>query len=97
MQAAVGSAFIGGGLQLHGDYVLHPYLLHSRESYVLPVYVGVGEHGAPVFMPVLGHLVRNPGSGQSGVGSGRSSIGYGNHVRAPRGASIGRICPAKGA
>lgn len=42
MQAAVGSAFIGGGLQLHGDYVLHPYLLHSRESYVLPVYVGVG-------------------------------------------------------
>jgi hypothetical protein len=42
MQAAVGSAFIGGGLQLHGNYVLHSYLLHSRESYVLPVYVGVG-------------------------------------------------------
>lgn len=42
MQAAVGSAFIGGGLQLHGDYLLHPYLLHARESYVLPVYVEVG-------------------------------------------------------
>jgi hypothetical protein len=42
MQAAVGSAFLGGGLQLHGDYVLRPCLLHSRESYVLPVYVGVG-------------------------------------------------------
>jgi len=41
VQAAVGSAFIGGGLQLHGDYVLHLYLLQSRERYVLPVYVGV--------------------------------------------------------
>ena len=27
---------------LKDDYVLHPYLLHARESYMLPVYVGVG-------------------------------------------------------
>lgn len=42
VQAAVGSAFIGGGLQLHADYVFHPYILQSRDSFVLPVYVGPG-------------------------------------------------------
>jgi hypothetical protein len=42
VQGAVGSAFIGGGLQLHADYVFHPYILQSRDSFVLPVYVGPG-------------------------------------------------------
>jgi hypothetical protein len=42
IQAAVGSAFIGGGLQLHADYVFHPYILQTRPSFVLPVYVGPG-------------------------------------------------------
>ena len=42
VQGAVGSAFIGGGLQLHGDYLFHPYILQSRDSFVLPVYVGPG-------------------------------------------------------
>jgi len=42
VQAAVGSAFIGGGLQLHADYVFHPFILQSRDSFVLPVYVGPG-------------------------------------------------------
>lgn len=42
IQAAVGSAFIGGGLQLHGDYVFHPYILQNRDSFVLPFYVGPG-------------------------------------------------------
>ena len=42
IQAAVGSAFMGGGLQLHADYVFHPYILQSRPSFVLPVYVGPG-------------------------------------------------------
>jgi hypothetical protein len=42
VQAAVGSAFIGGGLQLHADYVWHPYILQTRDSFVLPVYVGPG-------------------------------------------------------
>ena len=42
IQAAVGSAFIGGGLQAHADYVFHPYILQSRPSFVLPVYVGPG-------------------------------------------------------
>jgi hypothetical protein len=42
IQAAVGSAFIGGGLQVHADYVFHPYILQSRPSFVLPVYFGPG-------------------------------------------------------
>lgn len=42
IQAAVGSAFIGGGIHLHADYVFHPYILQSRPSFVLPVYVGPG-------------------------------------------------------
>jgi hypothetical protein len=42
IQAAVGSAFIGGGLQLHGDYVFHPYIFQTRPSFVLPLYVGPG-------------------------------------------------------
>src|SRR5438094_9822364 len=42
VQAAAGSAFIGGGLQLHADYVFHPWILQDKESYVLPVYIGPG-------------------------------------------------------
>jgi len=42
IQGAVGSAFIGGGLQLHADYVFHPYVLQTRDSFVLPVYFGPG-------------------------------------------------------
>lgn len=42
IQAAVGVAFIGGGLQLHADYAFHPYILQSRESFVLATYVGPG-------------------------------------------------------
>lgn len=42
LQGAVGVAFIGGGLQVHGDYVLHPYILQARETFVLATYVGPG-------------------------------------------------------
>lgn len=42
IQGAVGSAFVGGGLQLHADYVFHPYILQTRPSFVLPVYFGPG-------------------------------------------------------
>ncbi len=42
IQAAVGSAFYGGGLQVHADYVIHPYILQTRESYVIATYVGPG-------------------------------------------------------
>lgn len=42
IQGAVGSAFVGGGFQATADYVFHPYILQSRPSFVLPVYVGPG-------------------------------------------------------
>ncbi len=42
IQAAVGFAFIGGGLQVDADYVFHPLILQSRDSFVLPFYVGPG-------------------------------------------------------
>jgi hypothetical protein len=40
--AAVGSAFIGGGVHLHADYLWHPWVLEEAEHFVLPAYVGVG-------------------------------------------------------
>ncbi len=42
IQAALGLAFIGAGVHAHVDYVFHPYILQTRESFVLPVYVGPG-------------------------------------------------------
>jgi hypothetical protein len=42
IQGAVGAAFIGGGLQIHADYAFHPYVLQTRDSFVLATYVGPG-------------------------------------------------------
>jgi hypothetical protein len=42
IQAAVGSAFVGGGLQAHVDYCIHPWILEERDSFTLPVYLGPG-------------------------------------------------------
>jgi hypothetical protein len=42
VQGAIGSAFVGGGWQIHADYVWHPWILEDRESFTLPVYVGPG-------------------------------------------------------
>jgi len=42
IQAAVGAAFVGGGIQVHADYVFHPWILQDKESFVLPVYLGPG-------------------------------------------------------
>ena len=42
IQGAVGAAFIGDGLQVHADYVFHPYILQSRDSFVLATYLGPG-------------------------------------------------------
>lgn len=42
IQGAVGGAFIGGGVQLHADYVFHPYILQKRDSFVLATYLGPG-------------------------------------------------------
>ena len=40
--AAAGSAVLGGGLQVHADYLLHPWILENRESFVMPAYIGGG-------------------------------------------------------
>lgn len=42
VQAAAGFAFVGGGLHVHLDYVFHPLILQSKDSFVLPLYVGPG-------------------------------------------------------
>ena len=42
IDAAAGSAVVGGGLQAHGDYLWHPWILEKRDSFVLPVYLGPG-------------------------------------------------------
>jgi hypothetical protein len=42
IQAAVGTALIGGGLQVHADYVFHPFILQTRDAFSLPFYVGPG-------------------------------------------------------
>jgi len=42
LQVAVGSAFIQNGLQIHADYVFHPWILQDRDTFVLPVYIGPG-------------------------------------------------------
>ncbi|MEZ4363348.1 MAG: hypothetical protein R3B48_24455 [Kofleriaceae bacterium] len=42
VQGAMGFAFAGDGFQIHGDYVLHPYILQDKEEFTMPVYVGPG-------------------------------------------------------
>ena len=42
IQAAIGSSFIGGGYQVHADYVFHPYILQTRDSFVLATFIGPG-------------------------------------------------------
>jgi hypothetical protein len=42
IDAAAGAAFLGRGVQIHADYLLHPWVLDSKESFALPVYIGGG-------------------------------------------------------
>lgn len=42
LDAAVGAALVGGGIQIHGDYLWHPLVLEERDLFVLPAYVGGG-------------------------------------------------------
>jgi len=39
---AIGGAFVGRGFQVHGDYLWHPWVLEQKDSFALPVYLGVG-------------------------------------------------------
>jgi hypothetical protein len=42
LQGAVGPAFFGGGFGAHADYVFHPKILQTRDSFVLAAYLGPG-------------------------------------------------------
>jgi hypothetical protein len=42
IDAAIGGAFIGRGVQVHADFLWHPWLLERTASFVLPLYVGIG-------------------------------------------------------
>src|SRR5690349_8493874 len=42
VQGAVGGAFVGGGVQVHVDYVWHPWILEQRDSFTMPAYIGPG-------------------------------------------------------
>lgn len=42
VDAAAGSAVVGGGLQAHADLLWHPWILTEEDKFVLPAYLGVG-------------------------------------------------------
>jgi hypothetical protein len=42
IQGAFGASFYADAWQLHGEYVLHPWILQDRDTFVLPVYLGPG-------------------------------------------------------
>ncbi len=42
IDGAIGGAFLGKGIQVHGDFLWHPWILETKPSVVLPAYVGVG-------------------------------------------------------
>jgi hypothetical protein len=42
VQAAIGGSFYADAWQAHGEYVLHPWILQDRDTFVLPVYLGPG-------------------------------------------------------
>ena len=39
---AVGATFIGRGLQVHSDFLFHPFILQNTETFVFPFYAGAG-------------------------------------------------------
>jgi hypothetical protein len=42
IDGAIGGAFLGKGVQVHSDFLWHPWILETKPSFVLPVYVGAG-------------------------------------------------------
>jgi len=42
IDAAAGAAFLGRGAQVHGDFLWHPWVLDTKETFALPVYIGGG-------------------------------------------------------
>jgi hypothetical protein len=42
VDGALGAAFLGRGIQAHTDLLWHPWILDRKESFALPLYLGVG-------------------------------------------------------
>lgn len=42
IDAALGGAFIGKGVQVHADFLWHPWVLEQKPSFSLPAYIGIG-------------------------------------------------------
>ena len=42
VDGAIGFAPIGNGVQVHADFLWHPWILEQQESFVLPLYIGIG-------------------------------------------------------
>lgn len=42
VDGALGFSALSQGLQLHSDFLWHPFILESQETFVLPIYVGLG-------------------------------------------------------
>jgi hypothetical protein len=42
LDGAVGGTVFDSGLQVHGDFLWHPWILESKPSFVLPAYIGIG-------------------------------------------------------
>jgi hypothetical protein len=42
IDGAIGGAFLGKGVQVHADFLWHPWILEKKPSFILPVYIGAG-------------------------------------------------------
>jgi hypothetical protein len=42
VDAAIGFGVLGRGMQGHADFLWHPWILETKESFVLPAYLGLG-------------------------------------------------------
>jgi len=42
VDAAIGGAVVGKGVQGHADYLWHPWVLTNEKSFVMPAYIGLG-------------------------------------------------------
>lgn len=39
---AAGFGFVGGGLQVHADYLWHPWIVTKEKKFVMPAFIGLG-------------------------------------------------------
>ncbi|RMH44343.1 MAG: hypothetical protein D6689_02620 [Deltaproteobacteria bacterium] len=42
VDAAVGGAVVGKGIQAHADFLWHPWVVVNEDAFVLPAYIGLG-------------------------------------------------------